>query len=103
MDQLIKGALTNDMVALRIRMTHTLQSTPSFSKLMKEIHEEEHWVASRKNVKVSVAIVVSPQASVPSELKNPKEVKEPSTQVSQLLNVACASDCTFQKTPSKKC
>ncbi len=72
MDQLIKGALTNDMVALRIRMTHTLQSPPSFSKLMKEIHEEEHWVASRENVKVSVATVVSPQASVPSELKNPK-------------------------------
>ncbi len=105
MEQLIKGALTNDMVALRIRMTHTLQSPPSFSKLMKEIREEEHWVAARENVKASVATVVSPQASVPSELQNlKKEVKELSTQVSQLLNVAtvtCASDCALQRTPSK--
>lgn len=105
MEQLIKGALTNDMVALRIRMTHTLQSPPSFSQLMKEIREEEHWVAARENVKASVATVVSPQASVPSELQNlKKEVKELSTQVSQLLNVAtvpCASDCAPQKTPSK--
>ncbi len=51
-------------------MTHTLQSPPSFSKLMKEIREEEHWVAARENVKASVATVVSPQASVPSELQN---------------------------------
>ncbi|KAL0147743.1 hypothetical protein M9458_056949, partial [Cirrhinus mrigala] len=55
MEQLIKGALTNDMVALRIRMTHTLQSPPSFSQLMKEIREEEHWVAARENVKACVA------------------------------------------------
>ncbi|XP_073697124.1 paraneoplastic antigen Ma1 homolog [Garra rufa] len=105
MEQLIKGALTNDMVALRIRMTHTLQSPPSFSQLMKEIREEEHWVAARENVKASVATVVSPQASVPSELQNlKKEVKELSTQVSQLLNVAtvtCASDLAPQKPSSK--
>ncbi|XP_043082986.1 paraneoplastic antigen Ma1 homolog [Puntigrus tetrazona] len=106
MEQLIKGALTNDMVALRIRMTHTLQSPPSFPQLMKEIREEEHWVAARENVKASVANVVSTQASVPSELQNlKKEVKELSTQVSQLLNLAslpCASDCTPQKISSKR-
>ncbi|KAL1255276.1 hypothetical protein QQF64_013337 [Cirrhinus molitorella] len=105
MEQLIKGALTNDMVALRIRMTHTLQNPPSFSQLMKEIREEEHWVAARENVKVSVATVVSPQASVPSELQNlKKEVKELSTQMSQLLNVVtapCTSDCAPQKMPVK--
>nr|XP_023661390.1 paraneoplastic antigen Ma1 homolog [Paramormyrops kingsleyae] len=105
MEQLIKGALTNDMVALRIRMTHTLQSPPSFSQLMKEIREEEHWVAARGNFKASVATVVSSQASVPSELQNlKKEVNELSSQVRQLLNVATLPgvfDCTPQKAPSK--
>lgn len=53
MEQLIKGALTNDMVALPIRMTHTLRDAPSFSQLMKEVREEEHWVAARADVKAS--------------------------------------------------
>ncbi|KAL1273646.1 hypothetical protein QQF64_026460 [Cirrhinus molitorella] len=72
---------------------------------MKEMREEEHWVAARENVKVSDATVVSPQASVPFELQNlKKEVKELSTQMSQLLNVVtlpCTSDCAAQKTPVK--
>ncbi|KAK2831469.1 hypothetical protein Q7C36_016555 [Tachysurus vachellii] len=85
MEQLIKGALTNDMVALQMRMTHTLRDTPSFLQLMKEVREEEHWVAARADVKASVATV-----------------KELSTQVSQLLNVATVtsvSDCVSQKVP----
>lgn len=105
MEQLIKGALTNDMVALRIRMTHTLQNPPSFTQLMKEIREEEHWVAARENVKASVATVISPQSDGPSELQSlKKEVKELSSQMSHLLNVAtatCASECAPQKTSSK--
>lgn len=103
MEQLIKGALTNDMVALRIRMTHTLRDPPSFSQLMKEVREEEHWVAARADVKASVSTVISPPVPVPSELQNlRKEVKELSTQVSQLLNVATVtsvSDCVSQKVP----
>jgi hypothetical protein len=105
MEQLIKGALTNDMVALRIRMTHTLQDPPSFSQLMKEVREEEHWVAARENVKASVANVASPHVPVPPELHSlKKEVKELSTQVSQLLSVATvtpASDRAPQKMPSQ--
>lgn len=88
MEQLIKGALTNDMVALRIRMTHTVRDPPSFSQLMKEVREEEHWVSARENVKASVATVASPQVPVPPELHSlKKEVKELSTQMSQLLSM----------------
>lgn len=105
MEQLIKGALTNDMVALRMRMTHTLHDPPSFSQLMKEVREEEHWVAARENVKASVANVASPHVPVPPELHSlKKEVKELSTQVSQLLSVATvtpASDRAPQKMPSQ--
>ncbi|KAI2648687.1 hypothetical protein H4Q32_018856 [Labeo rohita] len=104
MEQLIKGTLTNDTVALEIRMTHTFQTAPSFSQLMKEICEQEHWLAARENVKASVATVISPQASVPPEFQNLKEIKELSTQLSKLLNVptvTCASDSAPQKTPSK--
>ncbi|XP_056146465.1 paraneoplastic antigen Ma1 homolog [Lampris incognitus] len=43
MEQLFKGALTTDLVALRVRMMHTLQDPPTFSQLMREIQEEEHW------------------------------------------------------------
>ncbi|XP_048027559.1 paraneoplastic antigen Ma1 homolog [Megalobrama amblycephala] len=105
MEQLIKGALSNDMVALRIRMTHTVQDPPSFSQLMKEVREEEHWVAARENVKASVANVASPQVPVPPELHSlKKEVKELSIQVSQLLSVATvtpAVDRTPPKMPSQ--
>lgn len=62
-------------------------------------------MAARENVKASVATVISPQSDGPSELQSlKKEVKELSSQMSHLLNVAtatCASECAPQKTSSK--
>ncbi|XP_066577044.1 paraneoplastic antigen Ma1 homolog [Amia ocellicauda] len=41
MEQVVKGALPQDMVALRLRMTHKLREPPSFSHLLREVREEE--------------------------------------------------------------
>ncbi|XP_076122806.1 paraneoplastic antigen Ma1 homolog [Alosa pseudoharengus] len=43
-EQLFKGALTDDVVALRMRVMYTLRDPPSFSQLMRAVREEEHWV-----------------------------------------------------------
>ncbi|XP_056140262.1 paraneoplastic antigen Ma1 homolog [Lampris incognitus] len=74
MEQLFKGALTTDLVALCVRMMHTLQDPPTFSQLMREIREEEHWVA------------VNPAASEVDSLRN--EVKELTALVSRVLSAA---------------
>lgn len=91
MEQLFKGALPSDMVALRVRVTHTLQDPPSFSQLMREVREEEHWLSARTNAKVSVAMTAVPSVPsgpVMSELDSlRKEVKELATQM-KLLSAA---------------
>lgn len=91
MEQLVKGALTTDMVALRVRMTHTLQNPPSFSQLMREVREEENWISGRESVKTTAKVKTStvPDTSSVSGLDSLKqEVKELSSQVSRLLSVA---------------
>ncbi|XP_060759928.1 paraneoplastic antigen Ma1 homolog [Neoarius graeffei] len=91
MEQLIKGALPNDMVALRVRISHTLEAPPSFSQLMKEVREEENWISARESVRTTakVATPVISGASAMSGLDSLKEeVKELSSQVSKLLSVA---------------
>lgn len=91
MEQLIKGALPNDMVALRVRISHTLAAPPSFSTLMKEVREEENWISARESVRATakVATPVIPGASEISGLDSLKqEVRELSSQVSKLLSVA---------------
>lgn len=91
MEQLIRGALTTDMVALRVRMSHTLQNPPSFSQLMKEVREEENWISGRESVKTRAKVNTStvPDTSAVSGLDSLKqEVKELSSQVSRLLSVA---------------
>lgn len=86
------------MVALQVRMMHTLQDPPSFSQLMKEVREEDHWVTAT-DVKVSVAAVFSPQISESSELHNlKKEVKELLTKVNQLLSVTMVSSSSDRVT-----
>lgn len=41
MEQVVRGALQQDMTALRLCMTHKLRQPPSFSELLKEVREEE--------------------------------------------------------------
>ncbi|XP_060764602.1 paraneoplastic antigen Ma1 homolog [Neoarius graeffei] len=100
LEQLFKGALTTDIVALRVRLLHTLQAPPSFSQLMRNVREEEHWVSARESAKVSVAsstfcqvpvtaavalphVPVTPLASEVDSLR--KEVKELTSLVTKLL------------------
>uniref|UniRef100_A0A671VKN4 CCHC-type domain-containing protein n=1 Tax=Sparus aurata TaxID=8175 RepID=A0A671VKN4_SPAAU len=40
-EQVVRGALQQDMIALRLRMTHKLRESPSFNELLKEVREEE--------------------------------------------------------------
>ena len=104
LEQLIKGALTDNMVALRVRMSHTLQDPPSFSQLMKEVREEENWVSAREGVRKTVKVATSTVPAAPAvpeldSLRN--EVRELSSQVSRLLSVATVtSSVEVQKTES---
>lgn len=89
MEQLIKGALANDMVALRIRMSHTLQDPLSFSQLMKEVREEENWISAREGVRATAKVAMSNTTSTTSGLDSLREeVRELSSQVSRLLSAA---------------
>lgn len=54
--QIIRGALPTDMVALRLRMTHKLREPPSFAELLKEVREEENMVYNRNTAKATVAL-----------------------------------------------
>lgn len=54
MEQVVRGALQQDMIALHLRMTHKLQEPPSFSELLKEVREEEDMLQSRNDVKNTV-------------------------------------------------
>lgn len=90
LEQLVKGALTQDMVALRVRLSHTLDKPPSFSQLMRDVREEENWISTREGVKINatVAAAAVPSAAFTSELNSLKnEVKELSSQVARLLSV----------------
>lgn len=89
MEQVVKGARTTDMVALRLRMTHTLRDPPSFSQLLREVREEEDWIRARDGGKVGVAAASVPQASLVSELSSIKqEVSALTTKMTKLLKGA---------------
>ncbi|XP_037392521.1 paraneoplastic antigen Ma1 homolog [Pygocentrus nattereri] len=99
MEQLVKGALTDDMVALRLRITHTLREPPSFSQLLREAREEEEWIQSRETVRAEVATTAVSQPSKMFELDSlKKEVKELSGQVTRLLSVATVRSTTNELT-----
>lgn len=109
LEQLFKGALTNDIVALRVRLLYTLQDPPSFSQLMRAVREEENWVNARESVKVSSAISTVCQVPVPATTAVPhvpvspvasemnslrKEVKELTSLVTRLLSATAVAPAT---------
>lgn len=70
-------------------MTHTLRDPLSFSKLLREVREEEDWIRAREGGKVVVSAASVPQASLVSELSSIKqEVSALTNQMSQLLKAA---------------
>lgn len=103
MEQLIKGALTNYMVALRVRLSHTLQNPPSFSKLLKEVREEENWVSTREDVRKTPKVATVSEVSASTEFDSlRKEVRELSSHVTRLLSVATVtSSVEMPKTKSE--
>lgn len=56
MQQIVRGALSSDLVAMRLRMTHKLCAPPSFNELMKEVREEESMLKQRSLVHTNVAV-----------------------------------------------
>ncbi len=58
MQQIVRGAPSSDLVAMRLRMTHKLCAPPSFNELMKEVREEENMVNSRSSLQSNVAMSV---------------------------------------------
>ncbi|XP_073708839.1 paraneoplastic antigen Ma1 homolog [Garra rufa] len=92
MEQVVRGARTTDMVALRLRMTHTLRDPPSFSQLLREVREEEDWIKARDGGKVVVAAASVPPAPSKSELSSIKqEVSALTAQVSKLLKAVTST------------
>uniref|UniRef100_A0A672FLV7 CCHC-type domain-containing protein n=1 Tax=Salarias fasciatus TaxID=181472 RepID=A0A672FLV7_SALFA len=53
-EQVVRGASPDDMIAMRIRMTHKLRPPPSFSDLLKDVREEEDMLQGRTDVKRKV-------------------------------------------------
>ncbi|XP_073799297.1 paraneoplastic antigen Ma1 homolog [Danio rerio] len=98
MQQIVRGALAGDMVAMRLRMTHKLCEPPSFNELMKEVREEENMVSSRRTLPSNVAMSVVPttkkdssanSGTVDSEVeKLKKEIRGLKNEVSRLSAAA---------------
>uniref|UniRef100_A0A8C2WI86 Paraneoplastic antigen Ma-like C-terminal domain-containing protein n=1 Tax=Cyclopterus lumpus TaxID=8103 RepID=A0A8C2WI86_CYCLU len=47
-EQVARGALSNDLAALRIRLTYKLKPAPSFTELLRDIREEEEMILERQ-------------------------------------------------------
>nr|XP_008286557.1 PREDICTED: paraneoplastic antigen Ma1-like [Stegastes partitus] len=65
-EQVVRGSLPQDMIALRIRMTHKLREPPNFNDLLEEVREEEDMLQSRNDVKSTVMSKTVTTASKPS-------------------------------------
>ncbi|XP_060753980.1 paraneoplastic antigen Ma1 homolog [Neoarius graeffei] len=50
-EQVARGSLPHDLVALRIRMTYKLKPDPSFTELLRDVREEEEMILERQTVK----------------------------------------------------
>ncbi|XP_065110556.1 paraneoplastic antigen Ma1 homolog [Paramisgurnus dabryanus] len=99
MEQVVKGALTTDMVALRLRMTHKLRDPPSFSELLREVREEESWVSAREKSKILVSSAVVAQETPSHELADLKrDVQELSAQVGKLLTAVAETSAAVPVT-----
>ncbi len=91
-EQVVRGALPQDMIALRIRMTHKLRDPPTFNELLKEVREEEDMLQSRNDVKSTVmSKTVTPVSKPTLETKVNTEVeqlkKEISVMKAELINL----------------
>ncbi|XP_026048980.1 paraneoplastic antigen Ma1 homolog [Astatotilapia calliptera] len=96
MEQVVRGALQQDMIALRLRMTHKLREPPSFSELLKEVREEEDMLQSRNDSKnpVMSQSVTPVSKSAPEQEVDPevaKLKKELSVMKAEMLSLKAAT------------
>ncbi|CAI5659741.1 unnamed protein product [Oreochromis niloticus] len=96
MEQVVRGALQQDMIALRLRMTHKLREPPSFSELLKEVREEEDMLQSRNDLKnpvmsqsVTPVSKTAPEQEVDPEVAKLK--KEISVMKAEMLSLKAAA------------
>lgn len=93
MQQIVRGALSSDLVAMRLRMTHKLCAPPPFNELMKEVREEESMLHQRSSVQANVAVAARNESSgnslANSEVEMLKrEIRGLKNEVSRLSAVA---------------
>lgn len=84
-EQVVRGALPHDMIAMRIRMTHKLRPPPSFNELLKEVREEEDMLQGRNDTKS--AVMSKTVSSVPKsapESKTDSEVERLKTELNAI-------------------
>ncbi|XP_059360886.1 paraneoplastic antigen Ma3-like [Carassius carassius] len=61
-DQVARGSLPHDLVALRIRLTYKLKPPPSFTELLRDVREEEEMILERPNVQKVASLAISKRA-----------------------------------------
>ncbi|XP_069832264.1 paraneoplastic antigen Ma2 homolog [Dendropsophus ebraccatus] len=87
LDQMLRGALTNDPIAQRLRCTDRDKIPLSFHQLLKQVRQEEATLMAREQtVKKVAAIAPKPQLSQREE-ELLKIVEKQGEQIAQLLNV----------------
>lgn len=100
----MRGALQQDMVALRLRMTYKLREPLSFTDLLKEAREEEEMLNNRNDVKNPV--MAKSVTSVPHLASEPeadsevvqlrKEISVMKAEMTSLKAAAAASQAGTQ-------
>lgn len=85
-EQVARGALSHDLVGLRIRMTSNLRPPPSFTDLLREVREEEDMISERiaaTHMASSAAVTSAKTATVAAMLPcTSKSVPAPVSSVS---------------------
>ncbi|KAL6460364.1 hypothetical protein MHYP_G00303300 [Metynnis hypsauchen] len=98
-EQVVRGALPHDMIAMRIRMTHKLREPLTFNELLKEVREEEDMLQGRNDTKSAVmskavtsVTTSSPEVKTDPEVERLKrELKEMKAEMSNLKFVGVAT------------
>ncbi|KAA0709142.1 Paraneoplastic antigen [Triplophysa tibetana] len=90
-DQVARGSLAHDLVALRIRLTYKLKPPPSFTDLLRDVREEEEMILERPSVKKVLpepALVPEVAEKDPAIESLRKEFQGLKTDVARLLSAS---------------
>ncbi|XP_075763889.1 paraneoplastic antigen Ma1 homolog [Pelodiscus sinensis] len=74
MEQILKGACSGNLIALKLQLSDSRQNPPSFSKLVRDIREEEDRLAAREARHIPMASACTVTSVAPSsEIADLKE------------------------------